>query len=108
LKGRFQSLKELRHPINTERQLKIAVAWIQCCIILHNMIIRFETNRNANTMDWALDEGRDLTAEQAEEEEGDEVVGDNSYEGTAGQAHREHLMNQLFDGPHSTVQRRAG
>ena len=70
------------------------------------MIIRFENNHNANTMDWALDEERGFT--QAEEEEGDEVVGDNSYEGTPGQARRAHLMDQLFDSPYSTAQRRAG
>jgi len=57
-------------------------------------------------MDWALDEERGFT--QAEEEEGDEVVGDNSYEGTPGQARRAHLMDQLFDSPYSTAQRRAG
>jgi hypothetical protein len=84
------------------------MAWIQCCIILHNMIIRFENNRNANTMDWALDEERGFTAQQAEGEDGDEVVGDNSYEGTTGQARRAHLMDQLFDSPYSTAERRAG
>ncbi|KAJ8579819.1 hypothetical protein M405DRAFT_717601, partial [Rhizopogon salebrosus TDB-379] len=69
LKGRFQSLRELRHPVNTQRQHEMALAWIQCCIILHNMIIRFEGihGASANTMDWAIEEGRELTSQQAEE-----------------------------------------
>jgi len=40
---------------------------------------------------------REFTAQQAKEEEGDEVVGNNSYEGTTGQACKAHLMDQLFD-----------
>lgn len=71
------------------------------------MIIRFESNRNANTMDWALDEGRGSVTQGAEEE-GDEAVGDHSYEGTAGQIRRDHLMDQLLDSPYSTAQRRVG
>jgi hypothetical protein len=87
----------------------MALAWIQCCIILHNMIIRFEGihGASANTMDWAIEEGRELTSQQAEEE-GDEVVGDNSYEGTPGQARRAHLMDQLLNSPYSNVQHREG
>ncbi|KIJ67140.1 hypothetical protein HYDPIDRAFT_74457, partial [Hydnomerulius pinastri MD-312] len=42
LKGRFQSLRELRHNIQTEADLHFAMYWVQCCLILHNMIIRFE------------------------------------------------------------------
>ncbi|KAG2061987.1 hypothetical protein BDR06DRAFT_853016, partial [Suillus hirtellus] len=41
-KGQFQSLRELRFHIQAEKDLDFAVQWIKCCIILHNMIIRFE------------------------------------------------------------------
>ena len=34
----------------------------------------------------------------------DNGVGDNSYEGTAGQACRAHLMDQLFNSPYSGAQ----
>ncbi|KIO15074.1 hypothetical protein M404DRAFT_95645, partial [Pisolithus tinctorius Marx 270] len=42
LKGRFQSLHELRLKIRNERDVKVTVYWVMCCIILHNMVIRFE------------------------------------------------------------------
>ncbi|EGO24133.1 hypothetical protein SERLADRAFT_349659 [Serpula lacrymans var. lacrymans S7.9] len=54
LKIQFQSLKELCIQINTENKLEFAVAWIRCCIILHNLII--EGNQAENTItipsDW--------------------------------------------------------
>jgi hypothetical protein len=37
--------------------------------------------------------------------DGDEVVGNRSYEGTTGQAYRARLMDQLFDSPHSEAHR---
>ncbi|EGO22573.1 hypothetical protein SERLADRAFT_440586 [Serpula lacrymans var. lacrymans S7.9] len=48
------SLKELRIQINTENKLEFAVAWIRCCIILHNLIIELEGNQAENTIpsDW--------------------------------------------------------
>jgi len=45
LKGRFQSLQDLRQNINSADDLQAAVHWIQYCLILHNMIIRFEEHR---------------------------------------------------------------
>ncbi|KAG2073943.1 hypothetical protein BDR04DRAFT_1009589 [Suillus decipiens] len=39
LKGHFQSLHELRHPMQTEKHLKYTSYWIMCCMILHNMVI---------------------------------------------------------------------
>ncbi|KAG2342375.1 hypothetical protein BDR05DRAFT_863774, partial [Suillus weaverae] len=42
LKGRFQSLRELRHPMQNEDDLQYISYWVICCVILHNMIIRFE------------------------------------------------------------------
>ncbi|KIK33474.1 hypothetical protein CY34DRAFT_65021, partial [Suillus luteus UH-Slu-Lm8-n1] len=42
LKGRFQSLRELRHPMQNDNDLQYTSYWVMCCIILHNMVIRFE------------------------------------------------------------------
>jgi hypothetical protein len=39
---RFQSLHELQLVMRTHEQMKVTMHWVQCCIILHNMIIRFE------------------------------------------------------------------
>jgi len=106
LKGHFQSLKELRNPINIEQQLEMVIAWAQCCIILHNMIICFEKARNIDSMDWATGEGGEFIPPEAEGVD-DNGVGDNSYEGTAGQARRAHLMDQLFNSPYSGAQHEA-
>ena len=42
LKGRFQSLKELRFQISDQKKHTFIILWIVCCLILHNLIIRIE------------------------------------------------------------------
>jgi hypothetical protein len=42
LKGRFQALCELQIQITSPKHHKWAIAFVQCCIILHNLILRFE------------------------------------------------------------------
>ena len=42
LKGRFQSLRDLRVQIQNNEDLQYANAWIRSCLILHNLIIDFE------------------------------------------------------------------
>ncbi|KIK14408.1 hypothetical protein PISMIDRAFT_117064 [Pisolithus microcarpus 441] len=42
LKGHFQSLQELRLKIRNKEDLYIAIYWVECCLVLHNMIICFE------------------------------------------------------------------
>lgn len=42
LKGRFQSLRELRIQISSLNRHRWAIVWIRCCIILHNLIIMIE------------------------------------------------------------------
>ncbi|KAG2063257.1 hypothetical protein BDR04DRAFT_1131128 [Suillus decipiens] len=41
---------KLRFRIRDEKNLEFAVQWIKCCIILHNMIIRFEIE--CRKKDW--------------------------------------------------------
>ncbi|KAG2155371.1 uncharacterized protein EDB93DRAFT_1047827, partial [Suillus bovinus] len=71
--------------------------WVRCCLILHNMIIKFEEKCNKSTIRWAIQEGHHTLREEYEGPDGDEVVGDRSYEGTPSQAYRARLMDQLFD-----------
>ena len=42
LKGRFQSLKEIRVQLNDSRHHMIVIMWARVCIILHNLIICIE------------------------------------------------------------------
>jgi hypothetical protein len=51
LKGRFQSLHELRIQIGSHNHHMRAIIWIRCCIILHNLIIQFEGNEDGD-VDW--------------------------------------------------------
>ncbi|KIJ58573.1 hypothetical protein HYDPIDRAFT_102367, partial [Hydnomerulius pinastri MD-312] len=93
LKGRFQSLRELRLQIQTEKDVHIAVYWVMCCLILHNMIIRFEEQRRvviAGTMEWAIQEGR------GSEDDGGGGVCADPPRMTPGQKFRERLMERLF------------
>ncbi|KIO11381.1 hypothetical protein M404DRAFT_127245 [Pisolithus tinctorius Marx 270] len=94
LKGRFQSLQELRFKVNKDSDLHVTVYWIMCCMILHNMVIRFESDRRdtlgEGTMRWAIREGEELDGG------GDEDVGEEQR-GTPGQQHRLMLMERLFE-----------
>ena len=40
LKGRFQSLRNLRIMVNKTSGHKKACEWIECCVVLHNMLLR--------------------------------------------------------------------
>ncbi|KIK75622.1 hypothetical protein PAXRUDRAFT_117636, partial [Paxillus rubicundulus Ve08.2h10] len=42
LKGHFQSLWELHLQVITRKDIHIVVHWVQCCLVLHNMIIFFD------------------------------------------------------------------
>jgi len=114
LKGLFQSLRELWFRIQGEKDLEFVVQWIKCCIILHNMIIRFETEHRKkdgtyeSSLKWARGEGEDFIDQETKSPDGEEVVGDRTYEGTPGQAARARLMDLLFDSPHSGAQCREG
>ncbi|KIK77202.1 hypothetical protein PAXRUDRAFT_167530, partial [Paxillus rubicundulus Ve08.2h10] len=49
LKGRFQSLCELCFQIQSEDDLEYANAWVRSCLVLHNMIVKFEDELGLST-----------------------------------------------------------
>lgn len=96
LKGRFQSLWELRLQMQSKEDLHIAVYWIKCCFILHNMIIVFEENHwrqgeQVGSLRWAREEA----VVYGDEPEPD--VGLEQPRGTEGQQFRGHLIEKLSD-----------
>ncbi|KIK22256.1 hypothetical protein PISMIDRAFT_102728 [Pisolithus microcarpus 441] len=103
LKGRFQLLRELRLQIWSKQDLYVMIYfvplwwlpqqyWVECCLILHNMIVHFEKGKQGEAlmMDWALHEG--LQFERQNEE--NVVVGEVS--GSPGQCHCTGLMGDLL------------
>ncbi|KAG2050512.1 hypothetical protein BDR06DRAFT_960080 [Suillus hirtellus] len=78
------------------------------------MIIRFEIEHRKrdgtyeSSLKWAREEGEDCIDQEVEYPDGEEVVGDRTYEGTPGQAARLRLMDSLFDSPHSNAHHREG
>jgi hypothetical protein len=55
LKGRFQSLRDLRVLIRDERTHKSAVYQVVACIVIHSFAIRCELERKADDYDLADD-----------------------------------------------------
>ncbi|KIK29873.1 hypothetical protein PISMIDRAFT_88220, partial [Pisolithus microcarpus 441] len=90
LKGRFQSLWELRLHMGKDNDLHVAVYWITTCIILHNMIVHFEETLGEDTTQWAIGEAEGW-------DEGRDDVGGEQGEGTHGQRFRAFLMERLFE-----------
>jgi len=97
LKGRFQSLRELRFQIQGQKELDYANMWVRCCLVLHNLIVEIEEGLGiASTAEEFYDEqfqqGRRPDDDDHNAEDGQ---GDESYIGTAGQNFRNSLMAQL-------------
>lgn len=91
LKGQFQSLREVCVKIWTEKDTKVAIFWVLCCIILHNMIVCFEGEIGENIMpstDWAINKGSGLHDE--------DVVEVAEAVGTPGQQFHMGLLDKLF------------
>ncbi|KIK83842.1 hypothetical protein PAXRUDRAFT_152997, partial [Paxillus rubicundulus Ve08.2h10] len=60
LKGCFQSLHEHHLWMKMQDDLYIAMYWVECCLILHNVIIQFEEQcegKMRGTMNWVIAEG---------------------------------------------------
>ena len=84
-------LRELRLVMHTKENMRIALHWIQCCMILHNMTIDFEDLLGVEkTTDWARQEGEEPYRPTA-------PVVVEAPEGTPGQIFRTELMTHLFE-----------
>ena len=108
LKGRFQSLFELQIQIYTHKKHIWAVMWIQCCIILHNLVLQIEAGNNHREWQeelynvWDQREEAEHRRWQAEaetesEDDHDELELARHRLMTDGQKFRYRLMKQLFD-----------
>lgn len=112
LKGTFQSLKEIRIQLVNTKRHKLIIMWARVCIILHNFIIRIEGD-NVDEQ-WreclvrtGLDDERGAGDDTDEEEEpGDALEQAQRRLATPGQRFRLKLMDDLFDSPFLTVERR--
>lgn len=110
LKGTFQSLKEIRIQLIDTRRHMIVVMWARVCIVLHNLIIRIEEdNFDAVWREGLIRNGlgRDPGSEDTDEEdEEDEVYRARRRLMTPGEKFRIKLMNDLFDSPFCSAERR--
>ena len=55
LKGRFQSLRDLRVLIKDEKSHKAAVYWVVSCVSIHSFAVQCELGRRAEDHDLADD-----------------------------------------------------
>ncbi|TRM56817.1 hypothetical protein BD626DRAFT_465860 [Schizophyllum amplum] len=121
LKGRWQSLRELRIQMKDKKRHLLAVLWIRVCIILHNIILRkegdnFDAEWREELCTLAGDDRHSQEAEEelfavsesSGEEEGNaaEVRRAERQTRTTGETFRRRLMDVLFDSPHTTARRR--
>ena len=108
LKGRFQSLFELRIQIYTHEKHLWAVMWIRCCIILHNLVLQIEAGKDDREWReelynlWDQREGAEHRcweeeAEMESEDDFDMLELARRRLMTAGQKFRQGLMKKLFD-----------
>lgn len=118
LKGRFQSLFQLRIQVYTHEKHLWAIMWIRCCIILHNLILRIEAG-NINS-DWREELYRVWDSVEGNEHRRRHELGlDDSESGeetdlqharrqvtSDGQRFRRKVMNDLFNSPTSGAVRR--
>lgn len=97
LKGRWSSLRGLSQQISDARSHQLAASWIESCLILHNLIIRFEGGINEEDP-WyqlILEEGRaadEVALEADDPAEADLVPGGHE---TPGQRKRRELQEAL-------------
>ena len=117
LKGRFQALRELRIQITSPKHHKWAIAFVRCCIILHNLILRFE-GRSFDPLfrERLYEAGRGYPAPRIPDVANDQDL-DGSDDGlqearqrveTEGQKFRCVIMGRLFSSESSGAVRRPG
>ncbi|KIK23176.1 hypothetical protein PISMIDRAFT_100908, partial [Pisolithus microcarpus 441] len=93
LKGHFQSLQEMHFQIQNQQDLDFANMWIQCCLILHNLILKIEedlgmVSSNLKYIEEAAALGGPLTHE--------EDNGGEDFISTPGQLFHNCLVEHLF------------
>lgn len=95
LKGRFQSLRELRFQIQSQKDLNYANMWTRCCLILHNLIIEIEEELGQKSTNpyFRRESQRHRHRDIVDEDEGN---GDEGFIGTTGQNFRNVLMGRLL------------
>jgi hypothetical protein len=103
LKGRFQSLKNLRVSIMNKANHIIATYWIAACVGLHSFAMQCEAQERRNDPDGPLSPSEDpFIAEGLSSPDSDADVmtipsiAPPSGRLRAGKAHRENLKEQLF------------
>jgi len=116
LKGRFQSLKELRIQITYRKHHMCVLIWLRGCIILHNLIIRIEEGNvdedwreelyEAGRENQVRDDGVETDSDGDDESEEAELRRARRRHTSDGQRFRRHVMDSLFDSPHTTAVRR--
>ncbi|KIK49396.1 hypothetical protein CY34DRAFT_70253, partial [Suillus luteus UH-Slu-Lm8-n1] len=94
LKGRFQSLRELRFQIQSQKDLNYANMWTCCCLILHNLIIEIEEELGTKSTNPHFRKESQMQGDRDLDEE--EGGGDEGFIGTAGQNFRNTLMGRLL------------
>ncbi|KAK9388579.1 hypothetical protein V1515DRAFT_578900 [Lipomyces mesembrius] len=108
LKGRFQSLKELRIRvahiyISNAKSLRYAASWIRACIILHNFALVHEESlgldKEGFLMAWKAQQDKD--PEELDQEVRDEDVGianrqERAIELEEGNARRQSLKTAIL------------
>lgn len=101
LKGRFGSLRRLRQQINNKRAHELAVMWVRCCLILHNLIMRienFDEDEDFVRELVAAGEAHERALHNAGNANDDNAPLENEAQQLAeGQAWREHVKDMLFD-----------
>jgi hypothetical protein len=112
LKGTFQSLKEIRiQLINTKRHM-IIIMWARVCIVLHNLIIRIEGDNfderwREGLVRTGLDREHGANSDTDEDEEPENALEQARRRlETPGQRFRLKLMDDLFNSPFVTAERR--
>ena len=76
LKGRFQSLRELRIQITLPKHHRWAIHFIRCCITLHNLVVRLEGGDfDAGFREELFEVGRGYAAPRAPDMTDDEDSG---------------------------------
>lgn len=94
LKGRFQSLKELRVRIRNAKDLAYATAWINTCIILHAFCIDQELDTH---WDWLRDGQRFEQNWHAQSSQMRETDRSKEIERNEGKQVREDLKKSLLE-----------